>query len=118
MIQHCSGFPHTKLLCLQHGDFKRSTLGEGEKGERKEGEREGERDGWRGEGGREGGREGRRERGIGGEGRQRGKERGMNGEGGREGWMERDGWRMKQLNLLRGILKAGLPGSLAHCTLV
>ena len=97
MIQHCSGFPHTKLLCLQHGDFKRSTLGEGEKGERKEGEREGERegvmDGWRGERGREGGREGRRERGIGGEGRQRGRERGMNGEGGREGWMEREGWR-------------------------
>ena len=57
MIQHCSGFPHTKLLCLQHGDFKRSTLGEREKGRRKRG----------------------RERGIGGEGRQRGGERGMDG---------------------------------------
>ena len=34
MTQHFSGFPHTKLFCLQHRDLKRSTLGERKEGER------------------------------------------------------------------------------------
>ena len=76
MIQHCSGFPHTKLLCFQYRDFKRSTLGEREKGERKEGERNRRRG--------EGGEGGRRERG----GRERGGERGGWRGKGRERGME------------------------------
>ena len=66
MTQHFFGFPHTKLLCLQHRDLKRSTLGERERGEG---------------GAREGGRERKRRR-------DRERETGREErEGG--GWMER-----------------------------
>lgn len=44
MTQHFFGFPHTKLLCLQHRDLKRSTLGERERGVGEGGTREGGRE--------------------------------------------------------------------------